>query len=224
MNMNKTKVLIIICKLFFLTYSNNLHSNDKHEKLLNLLESNYPAEFFFKQASKDSLQEGWMIIGGKGKARIEFSPPDNTLIVANGKWIIFHDPELDRTTYLPLKSGVLKALLDPESFQNKKNFVVEQTTEAEKVIFTIEFNLEEQKQKVFIYFNEKNLTLLGWKIIESPDKEINVKVFEIKKAKKVQLLKEGIFNFTEQMRETGTAYYGPYKREVNKIQNNGKLN
>ena len=61
------------------------------------------------------------IIGGKGKARIEFSPPNNTLIVANGKWIIFHDPELDRTTYLPLKSGILKALLDPESFQNKKN-------------------------------------------------------------------------------------------------------
>ena len=224
MNMNKTKVLIITCKLFFLTYSNNLYSNDKHEKLLNLLESNYPAEFFFKQASKDSFSEGWMIIGGKGKARIEFSPPDNTLIVANGKWIIFHDPELDRTTYLPLKSGVLKALLDPESFQNKKNFVVEQTTEAEKVIFTIEFNLEEQRQKVFIYFNEKNLTLLGWKIIESPDKEINVKVLEIKKAKNAQLLKEGIFNFTEQMRETGIAYYGPYKREVTKIQNNGKLN
>lgn len=224
MNMNKTKILIIICKLFFLIYSNHLYSNDNHKKLLNLLESNYPAEFFFKQASKDSFSEGWMIIGGKGKARIEFSPPDNTLIVANGKWIIFHDPELDRTTYLPLKSGVLKALLDPESFQNKKNFIIEQTKEGEKITFTIEFNLEEQKQKVFIYFNGKNLTLLGWKIVESPDKEINVKVLGIKKAKKIQLLKEDIFNFTEQMRETGTAYYGPYKREITKISNNGKLN
>ena len=100
MNMNKKKVLIFICQLFFLI-CNNLFSNDKHKSLLNLLELNYPAEFFFTQVSKDSLAEGWMIIGGKGKARIEFSPPNNTLIVANGKWIIFHDPELDRTTYLP---------------------------------------------------------------------------------------------------------------------------
>ncbi|MDA9655119.1 outer membrane lipoprotein carrier protein LolA [Pelagibacteraceae bacterium] len=222
--MNKKKVLIIICQLFFLIYNNNLFSNDEHKSLLNLLEINYPAEFFFTQTSKDSSAEGWMIIGGKGKARIEFSPPNNTLIVANGKWIIFHDPELDRTTYLPLKSGVLKALLDPESFQNKKNFIVEETIESEKLIFTIEFNLDEQKQKVFIYFNKQNLTLLGWKIVEGPDKEINVKVLKITKVKKAKILKEDIFNFTEQMREAGTAYFGPYKRKFKKIQNNGRLN
>ena len=40
----------------------------------------------------------------------------------------------------------------------------------------------------------------------------------------VNRIKEGIFNFTEQMRETGTAYFGPYKREVKKNQNNGRLN
>ena len=224
MNMNKKKVLIVIFQLFLLIYNNNLFSNDKHKSLLNLLELNYPTEFFFTQASKDSLAEGWMIIGGKGKARIEFSPPNNTLIVANGKWIVFHDPELDRTTYLPLKSGVLKALLAPESFQNKKNFIVEETKKGEKIIFTIKFNLDEQKQEVFIYFNKKNYALLGWKMIEGSDKEINVKILNIKKAKKVKLLKENIFNFTEQMREEGTAYFGPYKREVKKIQNNGKLN
>ncbi|MDA9559288.1 outer membrane lipoprotein carrier protein LolA [Alphaproteobacteria bacterium] len=222
--MNKKKKLIIYFPLFFLIYISNLYSKDKHENLLNLLESNYPAEFFFKQASKDSFSEGWMIIEGKGKARIEFSPPNNTLIVANGKWIIFHDPELDRTTYLPLKSGILKALLDPESFQDKKNFTIKETKEGEKIVFIIEFNLEEQKQKIFIYFNKKHLTLLGWKIIESPNNEINVKILDIKKVKKVQFLKKDIFNFTEQMRETGTIYYGPYKREVNKIKDNGKLN
>jgi outer membrane lipoprotein-sorting protein len=123
-----------------------------------------------------------------------------------------------------LKSGILKALLDPESFQSKKSFIVEETIEGEKIVFTIEFNLDEQKQKVFIYFNKKSLTLLGWKIIEGPGKEINVKVLNIKKLIKTQVLKKDIFNFTEQMRETGTAYFGPYKREVKKNQNNGRLN
>lgn len=224
MNMNKKKTLIIIFKLFFCINLNNLYANDSHESLLNLLETNYPAEFFFKQASRGSYAEGWMIIGGKGKARIEFSPPNNTLIVADGKWIIFHDPELDRTTYLPLKSGVLRALLDPESFQNKKDFIVKATKENEKVIFSVEFNLDGKKQEVIIYFNEKNLTLLGWKIIESANEEINVKVLNIKKINKDRFIKKDIFNFTEKMRETGGFYYGPYKREVKKIQNNGKLN
>ena len=83
--------------------------------------------------------------------------------------------------------------------------------------------LEEKKQKFVINFSEKNLTLLGWKIIESPNKEIIVKITDIKKATKEQLLKKDTFNFTEKMKETGVAYYGPYKREVKKIQNNGKL-
>jgi outer membrane lipoprotein-sorting protein len=224
MNMSKKIIFIIIFKLFFFIIYSNLYSNDKHNELLNLLEYNYPAEFFFTQASKDSLSEGWMIIGGKGKARIEFTPPNNTLIIADGKWIIFHDPELDRATYLPLESGLLQALLDPQSFQNKKNFLVRETKEDGKIIFNIEFNLEEKKQEVFIYFSEKNFTLLGWKIIESASKEIIVKVSEIKKVTKEQLLKKNIFKFTEKMRKTGNAYYGPYKRKVNRIENNGRLN
>lgn len=222
--MNKKKLLIIILKLFFFISYSNLYSNDKHENLLNLLEYNYPAEFFFTQVSKNSLSEGWMLIEGKGKARIEFSPPNNILIIADGKWVIFHDPELDRATYLPLESGILQALLDPNSFQNKKSFIIRETKEGGKIIFNIEFNLEEKKQEVVIYFSEKTLRLLGWKIIEGANKEVIVKVSEIKKATKEQLLKKNIFNFTEEMRKTGKAYFGPYKRKIKKNQNNGRLN
>ena len=224
MNMNKKKVFIILCQLFFLIYNSFLYSDDKHENLLNLLELNYPAEFFFTQTSKDSLSKGWMIIRRKGKARIEFAPPNNTLVVADGKWIVFHDPELDRTTYLPLKSGILQALLDPDSFQNKKSFIVRETKKSEKIIYNIEFNLEEKKQEVVIYFNEKNLALLGWKIIEDVNTEISVVVSKLKKASKKKLLKKNIFNFTEKIKDPETAYFGPYKRQVKKIQNNGKLN
>ena len=189
-----------------------------------MLEINYPAEIFFKQSSSESYSEGWMLIEGKGKARIEFSPPNNIVIVADGKWIIFHDPELDRTTYLPLKSGILQALLDPNSFIKRKDFIVKKILKKEKIIFIIDFNIDDSNQLVMVYFDEKNLSLLGWKIIESTNEEINVKVISLKKAGITGILKKDLFNFTEKMRETGLLYYGPYKRKINKIENNGKSN
>ncbi len=219
----KNFLIIIVCKFFFCFNYSNLYSNDQHESLLKLLEINYPAEIFFKQSSSESYSEGWMLIEGKGKARIEFSPPNNIVIVADGKWIIFHDPELDRTTYLPLKSGVLQALLDPRSFNSRKDFIVTRSTEKEKIIYIIEFNINEQKQEVMIYFNKKNLTLLGWKIIESVNEEINVEVISYKKFTKADTSGKDLFKFTEEMRDTGIMYYGPYKRKINKIKNNGKL-
>ena len=42
--------------------------------------------------------EGWMLVGGKGKVRTEFKPPNNLVIIGTGKWLIFHDAEFDRTT------------------------------------------------------------------------------------------------------------------------------
>ena len=222
--MNKKNILIIISKLFFCILYSNLYSNDKHENLLNLLESNYPAEIFFKQISKDSFSEGWMIIEGSGKARIEFAPPNNILIVADGEWIMFHDPEIERTTYLPLNSGLLQALLDPISFKKRKDFLVKETIEKNKIIFTIEFNLDDKKQKVLIYFNQKNLSLLGWKIKENANEEINVKITDLKKISNKKVSRKNFFNFSEKVKETGVIYYGPYKRKINRIENNGKLN
>ena len=84
------------------------------QELLKNIELLYPSEIFFEQRqnNKSSYSEGWMIIGGKGLARTEFSPPNNLIIVANGKWLIMYDAQYNRTSYFPLNYGLFNAKLN----------------------------------------------------------------------------------------------------------------
>ena len=61
--------------------------------------------------------KGWMIIGQKGLARVEFEPPNHLIMVADGNWLIVHDAQYDRTSYLPLESGILGLLLNQKISQ-----------------------------------------------------------------------------------------------------------
>ena len=221
----KYKKKLILVKIIYIFIVTDLYASDIYQDLMNLLETNYPAEINFRQSSGDSFQDGWMIIAGKGKARTEFTPPNNILIIADGKWIIFHDPEIDRTTYLPLNKGILQALLDPKAFKKKKELNVTKIVEDNIITFTINFNVNNQNQKVFIHFEKISSNLLGWKIIESAEDEILVEVTKIKKIKNKNVLNDNMFKFTDYNLNNSPIYLGPYsERKIKKVKNNGRLN
>ena len=217
-------VLIFIIILIFLikkSFSNNAHTN-----LISLLEMNYPLEFTFEQKYNNDKINGWMVIAGNGMARTEFAPPNNNLIVADGKWIIFYDPEIDRTTYIPLDKGIFKALLNPTALIEDKIFQIKETKENNKIIFTLDFNMNNADQKIKLYFDKTAKNLLGWQLHESPNDFIEVKIINHKKFKidNKKLLNE-IFKLTESKSNTSIKYYGPYNsRKVKKLLRGGKLN
>ena len=45
-------------------------------------------------------------------------------MVADGNWLIVHDAQYDRTSYLPLDGGILGALLYPDKFNQKNQLLV----------------------------------------------------------------------------------------------------
>ncbi len=214
------KKIILFTKLFVWMNLTNLYAEGSHEKLLNILQNNFPAEIVFEQISDDSEAEGWMIITGKGRARTEFSPPNNFLIVADGEWVIFHDTDTSRTTYLPLRTGILQALLDPSAFKDKKEFKVKERKSKNKITFSVEFNLENNNQKVLIYFDDTSKNLLGWQIFENNNEQINIKVLKFKKISDENLLERNLFKLTNKMIEEGVTFYGPYKRKVKRLLKN----
>jgi len=217
-------VLIFIVILIFLikkSFSNNVHAN-----LISLLEMNYPLEFTFEQKYNNDKTNGWMVIAGNGMARTEFAPPNNNLIVADGKWIMFYDPEIDRTTYIPLDKGIFKAFLKPKALVKDKIFQIKETKENNKIIFTLDFNMNNADQKIKLYFDKTAKNLLGWQLHESPNDFIEVKIINHKKftIDNKKLLNE-IFKLTESKSNTSIKYYGPYNsRKVKKLLRGGKLN
>ena len=193
-------------------------SNDAHSKLISILELNYPIEFTFEQKYQDDKLNGWMVINGNGMARTEFAPPNNNLIVADGKWIMFYDPEIDRTTYIPLDNGILKAFLKPKSLVEDKIFQIKENQGKNKITFTLNFNLNNANQKIMLYFDNNSKNLLGWRLYETESDFIEVKIINYKKfttGNKARLQK--IFKLSESKSNVGMEYFGPFKsRKVKK--------
>ena len=216
-------ILIFTVTLIFLI--KKCFSNDAHTNLISLLEMNYPLEFTFEQKYNNDKINGWMVIAGNGMARTEFAPPNNNLIVANGKWIMFYDPEIDRTTYIPLDKGIFKAFLKPKSLTQNKVFQIKETEDNYKIIFTLDFNMNNAGQKINIYFDKISKNLLGWRLQESLNDFIEVKIINYKKfSTDNKKLQNEIFKLTEAKSNTGMQYYGPYNgRKVKKFLGSGKL-
>ena len=217
---------VLIFTVILIFFIKKCFSNGAHTNLISLLEMNYPIEFTFEQKYNSDKTNGWMVIAGNGMARTEFAPPNNNLIVADGKWIMFYDPEIDRTTYIPLDKGIFKAFLKPTALIEDKIFQIKETIENNKIIFTLDFNINNADQKINLYFDKISKNLLGWKMHESLNDFIEVKIINHKKftIDNKKLLND-IFKLTESKSNTEIKYYGPYDgRKVKKFLGGGKLN
>ena len=59
---------------------------------------------FLQASSGGAYAEGTLALSRPGKMRLEYDPPVQMLIVADGTWLIYKDLELDQISYLPLNS------------------------------------------------------------------------------------------------------------------------
>ena len=65
----------------------------------------------FSQANADgSYDTGILWLWRPGKARIEYSPPTDILVVADGTWLIYFDAELDQVSYVPIDTGPFRSV------------------------------------------------------------------------------------------------------------------
>lgn len=67
---------------------------------------------FLQSSSNGGYAEGTLYLSRPGKMRIEYNPPVQFLIVADGTWLIYHDKELEQMTHLPLGSTPASIIVD----------------------------------------------------------------------------------------------------------------
>lgn len=67
---------------------------------------------FLQVNSEGKIAEGTVRIKRPGRARFEYEPPAQILVVADGTWLVFHDKELEETTRIPLSSTPISVILD----------------------------------------------------------------------------------------------------------------
>ncbi len=66
----------------------------------------------FTQYNADgSVDVGVMWLWRPGRARIEYSPPNDLLLIADGTWLIYFDAALDQVSHIPIATGPFRFLL-----------------------------------------------------------------------------------------------------------------
>jgi outer membrane lipoprotein-sorting protein len=122
---------------------------------------------FLQVGANDELSQGWVHISRPGKLRVEYDPPVPVLIIGNGLWLIYHDSELEQTTYRFLKSS-LAGFLVQETVRLGGEVTV---TGLERGPGVIRLKLvksgEEEEGSLALTFSDQPLVLRQWTVIDT---------------------------------------------------------
>jgi len=121
---------------------------------------------FLQASSTGSFAEGTFYLSRPGKMRIEYDPPVQFLIVADGTWLIYHDKELDQVTHIPLGMTPADILVQDNLSLLSGELMVTKIDRGPGVIgLTVERQDDEGGQLTLI-FGDKPLQLKKWIVID----------------------------------------------------------
>lgn len=165
------KIILLITALLFTTpsFANTQITNDiklrkNIEKYVNSLQS--ISGNFNQYSSNGAKDSGKFYIQKPGRMRLEYKSP--ILLVADGSSIVYFDKKLDQISYIAQESNPASIILNGniDLTSDKPDAKITNITKNKNDILEIELTLIDAKQtgKITILFNEKPLSLIGWKI------------------------------------------------------------
>ena len=146
-----------------------LSSSDKDavsrvEKYLNELST--LKSRFLQATSTGNYTEGTFYLSRPGKMRIEYDPPVQFLIVADGTWLIYNDLELDQITHLPLGATPANILLQENISLLDGDLEVSKVEHAPGIIGITLVLADEDSGHLTLIFADKPLELKKWIVVD----------------------------------------------------------
>lgn len=122
----------------------------------------------FTQANADgSIDHGSMWLWRPGLARVEYAPPTDLLLVADGTWLIYFDAELDQVSHIPIDAGPFRFLLAEEV--DLAGDV--RATRVERGGGVLRLTLEDPEApgdgSVTLVFDESPIALRQWEVVDA---------------------------------------------------------
>lgn len=132
------------------------------EKYINDIK-NLKAEFV-QQNPNGSTIRGVIYISRPGKMRIAYAAPSQLKIIANGTWLIQHDPVMSETSHVTLDSTPAGFLLSDNLDINGKMNVVSTKSDNYEMLIVLAPKVDNNFRRLEIRFEQYPLRLDGWKI------------------------------------------------------------
>ena len=128
----------------------------------------------FVQFSAQGIAEGRIILSRPGDMRIDYEPPVPLLMVASGFLLMYHDRELNQTSYLPVSETPASFLLE-ENIQLSGDVTI---TGFERGPASIRLTVTDTEApdtgSVTLAFEDAPLRLVKWQIKDAQGNEVDV--------------------------------------------------
>ena len=176
----------ILIFFFILNFYNPVFSSSK-EKIITQLKITNNLSFNFIQTIDNKKEIGKCIIKYPKKIWCEYKNSNKKIIVSNGKSLVIKTANKGSYYRYPLSKTPLVFLLDKEYLLSKIN-ILEPREVNNKYL---NFKFSENDNEINIFFDKKNLSLIGW---QTEDIYQNFAVTFISSVKINQKIDNKIFN------------------------------
>jgi outer membrane lipoprotein-sorting protein len=151
----------IICTVLtvLLFFCNQLNASEKNKIIENLIKIN-SLQFNFTQISSDGQENGSCILIYPKKMRCIYDEQKKEIII-NDDYLYLIDKEGNKNYNYSIKDTPLGVMLDKKSLIEKLSNIEKFNISNNFIIATVDVSFNE---KVDIYFEPKNFTILGWRI------------------------------------------------------------
>jgi len=160
------------------------------DKIISQMKLTNNLSFNFIQTIKDKNEDGKCIIEYPKKIFCEYSNPSKKKIVSNGKSLIIKTSNGGSYYRYPLNKTPLEFLLDKKYLISK----IEELKPKDIDNKYLNFKIFENNNEINIFFDKKNLNLIGW---QTEDIYQNLSITFISSVKKNQEINSKIFKLPE---------------------------
>lgn len=162
----------IFCLVAVLCFSPAVEAQDGKRALADIekyINSLTTARGTFKQlTSGGGYATGKFYLSRPGKIRFDYDPPNNILLMADGKDFIYHDIDLVQVTYLSMNSSIAGVLVKDSLSFSDPEFKVENVSFVDGTVRVAVSSLDDPLAgKIILIFKEKPLSLYKWQIIDA---------------------------------------------------------
>lgn len=126
----------------------------------------------FRQHNADGTSlEGLFFLSRPGKMRLKYRAPSHQVIISDGHFLIFHNPELDETTHIPLESTPAELLVKEQVNLKQDARIIQTEVSEEKVMIRLTRQDDPQSGVLTLIFKRHPFELREW-IIEDQNQGI----------------------------------------------------
>ena len=148
---------------------------DKVEAFLNGIDT-YRARFI-QTSSGGGYSEGWLWLQRPRFLRVEYAPPNDLLLVADGNFLIFFDRDIDQVSQFTYNTGPFRFLLSEEVDFSQDMIVNAIERRAGLLRIKLVDESDPGQGTVTLVFEETPMRLVKWEVTDAETKVTRVTLY-----------------------------------------------